>query len=225
MGTTSQTSANLSQVIYQHLWYEISTLHLKPGEKLSEVKLARQFNCSRIPVREAIHLLVADGALETQSQRGSFVTLIDLEQLERIRYLREALEIKIMMDGYRSGCFDPIIPYLESLVARQEELMNASAYEIAFQMDIEFHKIFYNLTKKEFVLDHTGEKDIHYLRARLLSLQHESPIIMPSQHRAIINAIKVHDDDALEKAVYHHLNNVNILIQDKQLDLESYFRH
>ncbi|MEM5769128.1 MAG: GntR family transcriptional regulator [Bacillota bacterium] len=219
-----QIPVNLTQTIYQHLWHEISSLHLMPGEKLSEVKLAKEFNCSRIPVREAIHLLVADSALEARPQRGSFVTLIDLQQLERIRYLREALEIKIVMDGYNSGCFTPVIPYLESLVARQEELLNASAFEIAFQLDTEFHKIFYTLTQKEFVLEHTGTKDIHYLRARLLSLRLEKPLVMPSQHRDIIAALKNHDASGLQYALHNHLRNVNSLLHYEQPGLEQYFK-
>lgn len=217
-----QTPVNLAQIIYRHLWHEIGSLHLMPGEKLSEVKLAREFNCSRIPVREAVHLLAAEDALEARPQRGSFVTLINLQQLERIRYLREALEYKIMMDGYHSGCFEAIVPYLESLVARQEELLNASAYELAFQLDTEFHKIFYNLTHKEFVLEHTGERDIHYMRARLLALRLENPIMMPQQHRAIVNAIKAHDEGALQKAIYEHLNNVNIIFDTLHPDIAPY---
>lgn len=38
---TLQTPANLTQIVYQHLWHEIASLHLMPGEKLSEVKLAK----------------------------------------------------------------------------------------------------------------------------------------------------------------------------------------
>ena len=109
---TIQTPSNLTQIIYQHLWHEIASLHLMPGEKLSEVKLAKEFNCSRIPVREAVHLLAAENALEARPQRGSYVTLINVQQLEQIRYLREALEYKIMMDGYHTGCFESIVPYL-----------------------------------------------------------------------------------------------------------------
>ena len=219
---TLQTPANLTQIVYQHLWHEIASLHLMPGEKLSEMKLAKEFSCSRIPVREAVHLLAAEDALEARPQRGSFVTLINVKQLERIRYLREALEYKIMMDGYHSGCFESIVPYLESLVTRQEELLNASAYELAFQLDMEFHKIFYNMTHKEFVLEHTGEKDIHYMRARLLALRLENPIMMPHQHRAIVESIKNHDETGLQKAIFGHLNNVNIMFNKLHPELEQY---
>lgn len=53
MINSTQSPTNLTQNIYQYLWNEIAHLHLLPGEKLSEVKLAKEFDCSRVPVREA----------------------------------------------------------------------------------------------------------------------------------------------------------------------------
>ncbi|MDD3368875.1 MAG: GntR family transcriptional regulator [Lachnospiraceae bacterium] len=200
---------SLTQTIYQYLWNEISTLHLAPGEKLSEVKLANDFNCSRIPVREAVHLLVADDALMVKPQSGSFVTLIDLEKLAQVRYLRETLESKIILDGFQEGKFSSIVPYLESIIEKQRMLLNTRSFEAAFQLDIQFHEIFYNLTDKNFVIEHTGENNIHYIRARLLSLQLENPQEMPDQHEAIVRGIKNNDFEALKIAVADHLRNVN----------------
>lgn len=35
--------------IYLSLWNQICSLDLLPGEKLSEVRLAAEFECSRVP--------------------------------------------------------------------------------------------------------------------------------------------------------------------------------
>ncbi|MCC8025556.1 MAG: GntR family transcriptional regulator [Clostridium sp.] len=225
MINSKQAASNLTQSIYQHLWHEVSYLHLMPGKKLSEVKLAQEFQCSRIPVREAIHLLVAEDALEVRPQRGSFVTLINLEQLAQIRYLREALEYKVMMDGFRAGSLNSVVPLMEYLVSQQKDALLKQDYESAFQLDIEFHNLFYALTGKEFVLEHTGEKNIHYLRARLLSLQIEPPGLMAQQHFAIINAVKEQDESAFEKAIYVHLSNVNCLFSQEHPQLKDYIRN
>ena len=75
--------------IYLSLWNQICSLDLLPGEKLSEVRLAAEFECSRVPVREALHRLAADGAVDVFPKRGSFVSLIDRQQVEQTRYLRE----------------------------------------------------------------------------------------------------------------------------------------
>lgn len=221
MPSTNHTT-NISHTIYQQLRHEISTLSLAPGTKLSEVRLAKKFNCSRVPVREALHLLAAEGAVELKPQRGSFVTYIDFDQLEKVRYLREALESKVIQDGFRQGCFEAIIPYLNALIDRQQEVLNAGAFETAYQLDLEFHRIFYNLANKEFVLQHAGDKDIHYLRARLLCLQLETPPVMPAQHRAIVNAIQNRDEQALMEALSLHLNNVTSLFDRKADNLSQY---
>lgn len=215
---------NLTQTIYQQLWHEISFFHLLPGEKLSEVKLAQNFECSRIPVREAIHLLVSADALEVRPQRGSFVTPINLQQLTQIRYLREALEYKVMMDGFRAGALDSSIPLMEYLIAQQNDALVKHNFEAAFQLDTEFHKLFYALANKEFVLEHTGEKNIHYLRARLLSLRVEGIGLTAYQHEAIIDAIRKHDETAFEKAIYVHLNNINCIYENNHPELKAYIQ-
>lgn len=222
MTNPTQVTMNLTQTIYRHLWHEISFLHLLPGEKLSEVKLAQTFECSRIPVREAIHLLVAEDALEVRPQRGSFVTPINLEQLAQIRYLREALEWKVMMDGFRAGTLDASLPLMEYMISQQNEALSNRDYENAFQLDTEFHRLFYILANKEFVLAHTGEKNIHYLRARLLSLCIEQPGLMVNQHEAIVSAIRKHDEASFEKAIYVHLNNINCIYEKDHPELKNY---
>ena len=78
------------------------------------------------------------------------------------------------------------------------------------------------MTHKDFVLEHTGEKDIHYMRARLLALRLENPIMMPHQHRAIVESIKNHDETGLQKAIFGHLNNVNIMFNKLHPELEQY---
>ena len=142
--------------------------------------------------------------------------------LERIRYLREALECKIILEGCKKNLFDPIIPYLDDLIARQRAYINASAFELAFQLDTEFHRIFYNLTHKEFVLSHTGESDIHYLRARLVALRYDDPTALPLQHQAIVDALVAHDEKGLQEAILLHLNNINVTYATRLPDSEKW---
>ncbi|MGN0974637.1 MAG: GntR family transcriptional regulator [Gemmiger sp.] len=225
MSASHSTTITLADEIYHYLWIQISSLQLKPGEKLSEARLAREFNCSRIPVREAVRLLVADGALDVQPQRGSFVSLIDRRQLERVRYLREVLECEVALSAFDEGTLQPILPYLESVVNSQKEQLALSAYDEAFRLDGEFHKIFYVMAHKEFVLEHTGQNDIHYMRARLLALRNERDNQMVTQHMQILDAIRSSDRTALREAFNVHLKNVNVMISTSpaMVPYESYF--
>ncbi len=59
--------------IAKHLRHEISHSNLKSGEHLKESAIAKIFEISRVPVREAFRLLQSEGYLEVIPNRGSFV--------------------------------------------------------------------------------------------------------------------------------------------------------
>lgn len=54
---------------------------LKPGDQLEEAELARRFDVSRTPVREAVRSLVECGLLETRSRKGAFVRTLSAKEL------------------------------------------------------------------------------------------------------------------------------------------------
>lgn len=81
-----------SKKLYQILKEEIIKLHLEPGLNISEKGISEKFNISRTPVREAFLLLSQDGLLDIYPQKGTFVSLIDLDAVEEARFLRECVE-------------------------------------------------------------------------------------------------------------------------------------
>jgi DNA-binding GntR family transcriptional regulator len=64
----------------------------KPGERLKELQIARQFNTSQAPVREALRELEAVGLIQTQYYQGSRV------RLSTEREMREAYEIRAVLE-------------------------------------------------------------------------------------------------------------------------------
>ena len=224
-----ESSISKSQEIYHYLWSNIANMRLKPGERLSEAGLARQFHCSRVPVREAVRLLAAEGALTTFPQRGSFVSCIDMRRVERARYLREVLETRVVLDDFDKGLLPPVLPYIKSLIKKQEEFAAYGEYDRLRDSDVEFHSLFYLIDDKEFVLEHTGERDIDYLRARHFAMQieqtekkgdAESDIVL--QHRGIVEAIERGARAALEKEFIHHLRNLKHTLVESNLYRETY---
>ena len=214
----SEASPNitLADNIYYYLRSKIGHLEIEPGERLSEAGLARQFNCSRVPVREAVQRLVSDGALEVIPQRGSFVTPISMTQLEHCRFIRATIEGRVVLDDFDAGLLEPIVPVLGSIIKRQENLIAVGDYNEVFSLDSDFHLLFYTISHKEYAYDVTGMNDIHYYRARLLTLRGEGKDNMVHQHHMIVDAIENKDRDALDKALNTHFQNVNNVIETKK---------
>lgn len=220
-GTESPAPAaapsTLANEIHHALWEEICALKRLPGEKLSEAKLAREYHCSRIPVREAVKRLAAEGALEVFPQRGSFISRIDMTEVEQTRYLREVLETRVVLDDFDKGLLTPFITYLRAMVDRQQAMLDCGDYERFRDMDTEFHNLFYLIDNRAFVMEHTGQANVHYIRARRFALEIErsegrrddDSTNIVSQHRRIVEAIAAGDRAALERELLRHFRNIN----------------
>ena len=219
----AQASANDAALIskpeeiHHYLWDRIATLQLQPGTKLSEVKLAQMFSCSRIPVREAVRQLNSEGALDSQPQRGSFVSRIDMNRVRQVRYLREVLETRVVLDAYDAGLLQPLLPLLRNMVQEQQDMIKFNELIKLTDADSRFHDLFYQLQNKEFVQQHTGRHDIHYIRARRFALgiersddeRMDDSVNIVSQHVRMVHAIDEENRDALEQELVHHFRNIN----------------
>ena len=70
----------------------IMSRELQPGERVRQEQLAERLNVSRVPVREALKVLEAEGQVTYQAHRGYTVVALSLEELEEIYLARSLLE-------------------------------------------------------------------------------------------------------------------------------------
>lgn len=83
---------SLPQAIYSALREAILSGKFQSGEALRQEALAKQFDASRVPVREALHRLEAEGLVVLRPRRGFVVASLDLDEIEEIFQLRMLLE-------------------------------------------------------------------------------------------------------------------------------------
>jgi DNA-binding GntR family transcriptional regulator len=65
---------------------------LKPRERLHQDQLAAALGVSRMPVREAIRQLAAEGLVQLFPHRGAFVSSLDPDEIRELYEVRAALE-------------------------------------------------------------------------------------------------------------------------------------
>src|SRR4051812_43907 len=63
---------------------------LKPGERLHQEQLAVDLGVSRMPVREAIRQLAAEGLVQLIPHRGAFVSSLDPDEIRELYEVRAA---------------------------------------------------------------------------------------------------------------------------------------
>ncbi|MDQ7878980.1 GntR family transcriptional regulator [Microbacterium sp. QXD-8] len=84
---------SLSVKIYEELRERIIEGTLAAGERIRERELAAEFNVSRIPIREAMPRLEAEGFIKTLPRRGAVVTEMTLNDVEELFVVRSSLEV------------------------------------------------------------------------------------------------------------------------------------
>jgi DNA-binding GntR family transcriptional regulator len=79
--------------VLANLRQEIIAGSLGPGDRLVERELAERFGVSRVPVREAIRALVAEGFVHFETPRRTVVRRLTPNDVRELFELREALEV------------------------------------------------------------------------------------------------------------------------------------
>ena len=87
-----------SNVVYTGLKEDILSLKLPPGSSISETDTAAKYNVSRTPVRDAFKALANEGLLEVKPHIGTFVSLMDINQISDVLYIRNVVEQSILKD-------------------------------------------------------------------------------------------------------------------------------
>ena len=85
--------AAVRERVREELRERIVTGVLRPGDRLVERDLAEDLGVSRVPVREAIRSLEADGFVVVQSPRRVVVRRLSRVDVEELFDVREALEV------------------------------------------------------------------------------------------------------------------------------------
>lgn len=89
-------TASAADIIFDALRRAIVEGRLEEGEALRQDQIARLFNSSRIPVREALTRLEQHGLVTTQRYRGAVVSGLSIDEIREIFEFRALLESHVV---------------------------------------------------------------------------------------------------------------------------------
>ncbi|MDW4549063.1 GntR family transcriptional regulator [Defluviimonas sp. D31] len=92
-------TASAAVIIYEALKKAIIEGQLKDGEPLRQDEIARMFNTSRIPVREALTMLEQQGLVATQRYKGAVVAGISPDEAAEIWDFRALVEGRVIEEA------------------------------------------------------------------------------------------------------------------------------
>ena len=117
----------------------------QPGESLSEVAIAAEFNVSRGPVREAMFVLAAEGLLNHTLNRGFSVLNFTAEDLEAIEGVRIPLE-SLALAKARARVTPAGIELLKEVKTSLAKLYAQGDLQGALRAEIDFHSSIWEMS-------------------------------------------------------------------------------
>tara|TARA_R110002020_G_scaffold48286_6_gene137673 strand:- start:38843 stop:39532 length:690 start_codon:yes stop_codon:yes gene_type:complete len=126
--------------VFERLQSDIIALRLPPGTKLSEVEMAKVYDVSRQPVREAFLRLGDLNLLEIRPQRATLVKRISLLDIENTRFIRAAVEVEVVRRACRMASPEGLAK-IEANLKLQEAAVGAGDVALLHDLDYQFHRL------------------------------------------------------------------------------------
>jgi DNA-binding GntR family transcriptional regulator len=172
-----------------------------PGERLVERELAESLGVSRVPVRDALKVLVGEGLVTLRPRSWAVVrefTDSDIADLTEVRAAFEPLAFRLAAERRtREG-----LGRLKEALDRQLEAARAKDAVRARRAAADFHEIVTELASNELLVD--IERPLRS-RIRWLLAQHDDLMTVATQHEGLYRAIANRDAAGVERLVEEHL--------------------
>lgn len=175
---------------------------LPGGIQLRQEKIAAEFGVSRIPVREALSRLEAQGLVTREHNRGCVVSSLSLAELEESLEIRRALEgraIRLAIPLMGAADFSAIADILERYSRATSPLQWS-------ELNLEFHLALYRpagLPRMVRMIDELIRGTDRYLRVYVsFRAGRDQPL---DEHRQILAACRARDVSRAARLIDAHI--------------------
>lgn len=182
-----------------------------PGSRLRQEEIAERFGASRVPVREALKMLEAEGLVTLVPNAGAWVSHLTLAECEEVYQTRERLEPLLMR--YSLPHLTPRdVHELERLAEQMAQTDDVAEF---LQLDRQFHMLSYSgahtLVLNDLVtrLWNTTQP---YRRAYTLMIDAHNQRIVHDEHHLLVTAVREGDADGAERTVESHIRRTRRLL-------------
>lgn len=198
-----------SQRIAAQLRDAILAGEIPPGTRLYQEEIAERLGASRLPVREALRILEAEGLTESQANRGARVPLRGLHEVEVLYRMREQLEPLALHES--------LTHLSEQAIARlagiQDQIEATDDLTEFLALDREFHLLSYSACQTELLLSTVTtlwNSTQYYRRAFMLYRGQGERWIIDAEHRLLLDAIRRRDPVDTERYGAGHIRRTRL---------------
>ncbi|MGO4344176.1 GntR family transcriptional regulator [Paenibacillus sp. FSL A5-0031] len=202
--------SSISDQVYTALKKEILAGELQPGARLLVLEIAKKFNISQAPVREALERLKSAGFSTSIPNKGSIVSYITDKEIKDIFELREIIEgfaVRQSMKQLNENDFN----YLEDLIRQMDLAHEQNDILNILELDMEFHGFFYRRCDNHMILDLWNRMRIKVMRFMAISNRHYSTEELADWHLRLVDVLRTGDAALAEEAFTLHMHSYKMI--------------
>jgi DNA-binding GntR family transcriptional regulator len=191
---------SLSSEVAEHIRSMIFDGRLRAGQRVPQDAIAAELDVSRLPVREALIALEADGLVASEPHRGVFVVPLRSEDIED-HYRLYGLAQGLAAAGAVRRITPPVLARLDELMTRMAEGGDADSVH---DLNWEFHSLINRTgasTRTLSVLRHLS----HALPREVYSIPDPASPEANRGHAEIVAALRAGDAEAVDLANREHM--------------------
>lgn len=195
---------------YEQFYHTIKKMifegKFKPGERINETQLAKEFNVSKSPIREAIRILEKEGLVIVNEKSRVIVYEPTLKDVEEIYFCRKALESFAVRLTTETATDQEIQEIENTLKETEEAIILQKSPDTIISLNERFHNLIIQFTKNNRLQKQIDDLKgiVRYFRILNFEGDERSREIL-NQHLEIFKHVKSRDKESAAREMIKHL--------------------
>jgi DNA-binding GntR family transcriptional regulator len=183
----------------------------RPGERIRQEEVAARSGASRIPVREALRLLQAEGLVTLVANSGAWVARLSLVECAELYQIRERLE-PLLLRSSLPGLDEAALGRLADLADAMERA--GGDVDAFLRADREFHLTSYAAAppgETAQIIGRMWNTTQHYRREfTMLTARRDNLGATHLEHRLLLDCLRRGDGDDAERVLVMHIRRTRL---------------
>lgn len=176
----------------------------RPGERIRQEELATRYGASRLPVRDALRTLEAEGLVILVPNTGAWVAKLSMEECEEVYQIRERVEpllLRMSVPRLDAETKNRLMPLVEAM-------RTTSNVEEFLALDRQFHRLTFSAAETTMLselVERLWNTTQHYRRAFALLHSEDVTRGIHLEHELLTLAILRDDVEDAERILQGHI--------------------